>query len=53
MLLEDQRGQRARARTAPWCSRTTRLLPWLTVYENVNLAVAKVFGRTKSQGRAA
>ena len=29
------------------------LLPWLTVYENVNLAVAKVFGRTKSQGRAA
>jgi nitrate/nitrite transport system ATP-binding protein len=26
------------------------LLPWLTVYENVNLAVAKVFGRTK--GRA-
>ncbi len=24
------------------------LLPWLTVYENVNLAVAKVFGRTKS-----
>ena len=29
------------------------LLPWLTVYENVNLAVAKVFGRTKTQGRAA
>jgi nitrate/nitrite transport system ATP-binding protein len=26
------------------------LLPWLTVYENVNLAVSKVFGRTK--GRA-
>jgi len=25
------------------------LLPWLTVYENVNLAVAKVFGRTKSR----
>ena len=25
------------------------LLPWLTVYENVNLAVAKVFGRTKSK----
>jgi nitrate/nitrite transport system ATP-binding protein len=24
------------------------LLPWLTVYENVNLAVAKVFGRTKT-----
>jgi nitrate/nitrite transport system ATP-binding protein len=24
------------------------LLPWLTVYENVNLAVTKVFGRTKS-----
>ncbi len=24
------------------------LLPWLTVYENVNLAVAKVFGRKKS-----
>ena len=24
------------------------LLPWLTVYENVNLAVAKVFGRRKS-----
>jgi len=24
------------------------LLPWLTVYENVNLAVAKVFGRSKS-----
>jgi nitrate/nitrite transport system ATP-binding protein len=25
------------------------LLPWLTVYENVNLAVAKVFGKTKSK----
>jgi len=25
------------------------LLPWLTVYENVNLAVSKVFGRTKSR----
>ena len=25
------------------------LLPWLTVYENVNLAVAKVFGRTKTK----
>lgn len=24
------------------------LLPWLTVYENVNLAVAKVFGRSKT-----
>ena len=24
------------------------LLPWLTVYENINLAVSKVFGRTKS-----
>ena len=24
------------------------LLPWLTVYENVNLAVTKVFGRTKT-----
>ena len=24
------------------------LLPWLTVYENVNLAVSKVFGRTKT-----
>jgi nitrate/nitrite transport system ATP-binding protein len=24
------------------------LLPWLTVYENVNLAVSKVFGRSKS-----
>lgn len=24
------------------------LLPWLTVYENVNLAVSKVFGRKKS-----
>jgi nitrate/nitrite transport system ATP-binding protein len=24
------------------------LLPWLTVYENVNLAVAKVFGRTRT-----
>ncbi|SMQ60780.1 nitrate/nitrite transport system ATP-binding protein [Devosia lucknowensis] len=24
------------------------LLPWLTVYDNVNLAVAKVFGRSKS-----
>ena len=24
------------------------LLPWLTVYENINLAVAKVFGRTKT-----
>ncbi|WP_192243491.1 ABC transporter ATP-binding protein [Mesorhizobium silamurunense] len=23
------------------------LLPWLTVYENINLAVSKVFGRTK------
>ncbi len=25
------------------------LLPWLTVYDNVNLAVDKVFGRTKSK----
>jgi len=25
------------------------LLPWLTVYENVNLAVGKVFGRTKTR----
>ncbi|TCV73655.1 nitrate/nitrite transport system ATP-binding protein [Neorhizobium sp. R1-B] len=25
------------------------LLPWLTVYENVNLAVAKVFSRTKTK----
>ncbi|ULR47379.1 ABC transporter ATP-binding protein [Rhizobium sp. K102] len=25
------------------------LLPWLTVYENVNLAVSKVFGRTKTK----
>jgi nitrate/nitrite transport system ATP-binding protein len=25
------------------------LLPWLTVYENVNLAVSKVFGRAKSR----
>jgi nitrate/nitrite transport system ATP-binding protein len=25
------------------------LLPWLTVYENVNLAVSKVFSRTKSR----
>ncbi|RWA62109.1 ABC transporter ATP-binding protein [Mesorhizobium sp.] len=25
------------------------LLPWLTVYENINLAVCKVFGRTKSR----
>ena len=27
------------------------LLPWLTVYENVNLAVAKVFGRTKTKAQ--
>lgn len=27
------------------------LLPWLTVYENVNLAVAKVFGRSKSRAQ--
>ncbi|MGE4218745.1 MAG: ABC transporter ATP-binding protein [Alphaproteobacteria bacterium] len=26
------------------------LLPWLTVYENVRLAVDKVFGRSKSRG---
>ncbi|AZO22771.1 MULTISPECIES: ABC transporter ATP-binding protein [unclassified Mesorhizobium] len=25
------------------------LLPWLTVYENINLAVSKVFGQTKSR----
>ncbi|MBZ9695027.1 MULTISPECIES: ABC transporter ATP-binding protein [unclassified Mesorhizobium] len=25
------------------------LLPWLTVYENINLAVSKVFGRSKSK----
>lgn len=25
------------------------LLPWLTVYENISLAVSKVFGRTKSR----
>lgn len=25
------------------------LLPWLTVYENVNLAVSKLFGRTKTK----
>ncbi len=25
------------------------LLPWLTVYENVNLAVSKVFGSSKSR----
>ncbi|MES0028260.1 ABC transporter ATP-binding protein [Mesorhizobium sp. M0040] len=25
------------------------LLPWLTVYENINLAVTKVFGRSKSR----
>ncbi|MFB2607173.1 ABC transporter ATP-binding protein, partial [Rhizobium phaseoli] len=25
------------------------LLPWLTVYENVNLAVSKVFSRTKTK----
>jgi nitrate/nitrite transport system ATP-binding protein len=25
------------------------LLPWLTVYENVNLAVAKIFGRSKTR----
>ena len=25
------------------------LLPWLTVYDNVNLAVDKVFGRTKTK----
>ncbi|TIV06894.1 MAG: ABC transporter ATP-binding protein, partial [Mesorhizobium sp.] len=25
------------------------LLPWLTVYENINLAVSKVFGRTRSR----
>ena len=28
------------------------LLPWLTVYENVNLAVSKVFSRHEEQGRA-
>ena len=27
------------------------LLPWLTVYENVNLAVSKVFGRTKTKAQ--
>lgn len=27
------------------------LLPWLTVYENVDLAVKKVFGRTKSRAK--
>jgi nitrate/nitrite transport system ATP-binding protein len=25
------------------------LLPWLTVYENVNLAVSKIFGRTRNR----
>ncbi|TIV42958.1 MAG: ATP-binding cassette domain-containing protein, partial [Mesorhizobium sp.] len=25
------------------------LLPWLTVYDNINLAVSKVFGQTKSR----
>ncbi|RWF68732.1 MAG: ABC transporter ATP-binding protein [Mesorhizobium sp.] len=25
------------------------LLPWLTVYENINLAVSKIFGRTRSR----
>jgi len=29
------------------------LLPWLTVYENVSLAVDKVFGRTKSRAERA
>ena len=52
MLLEDKEVN------APGPERAVvfqnhSLLPWLTVYENVNLAVAKVFGRTKSQGRAA
>jgi nitrate/nitrite transport system ATP-binding protein len=28
------------------------LLPWLTVYENVNLAVDKVFGKTKTRPSA-
>ena len=28
------------------------LLPWLTVYDNVRLAVDKVFGRDKSRGSA-
>jgi nitrate/nitrite transport system ATP-binding protein len=27
------------------------LLPWLTVYENVNLAVSKVFGRSKTKAQ--
>jgi len=27
------------------------LLPWLTVYENVNLAVSKVFGQSKSRAQ--
>jgi nitrate/nitrite transport system ATP-binding protein len=26
------------------------LLPWLTVYENVNLAVSKIFGATRTKG---
>jgi nitrate/nitrite transport system ATP-binding protein len=41
------------ARTAPWCSRTIRLLPWLTVYDNVKLAVTRSLAAAKVARRTA
>ena len=41
--VERRRGAEVRVPTAGWCFRTTRCLPWLTVYGNIRLAVDQVF----------
>jgi nitrate/nitrite transport system ATP-binding protein len=48
VLLENQGGRRPRARARRRLPEP-QLLPWLTVYENVALAVNKVFGRRRAR----
>ena len=37
-VIANGRPVAGRERTAPWCSSSTRLFPWLTVYENIRFS---------------
>jgi nitrate/nitrite transport system ATP-binding protein len=47
LLLDDRELEGPRGRTAAVVFQNHSLLPWLTCFDNVHLAVERVFGATE------